>query len=159
LTSLLSEAPLGAICGLNIRRVKKQIYGPLDLVSSEAQTDASDNDLAEVEYRQYVKWRASDAYVEWRACETQTDDYVEWRACVAWLEWWHIEARTKACDKAEVEYRMYVDWCKWRDSQTVEPVTAEENGESAVLQPLDSEEVILDEKAERKLLRAWKYLD
>jgi hypothetical protein len=162
LTSLFSEAPLGAICGQNIRMVKKKLYGPLDLVSNEAQTDASENDLAQVEYRQYVEWRASDAYVEWRAIETQTDDYVEWRAGAAWMEWWHIEARTKACDMAEFEYRVYVemyeDWCKWRDSKTVDTVMAEENDESAEPQHLESEEVIVDTKTERKLLRAEKKL-
>ncbi len=92
-----------AVCGQNIRRVKKKIYGPLDLVSSESQTEASENDLAPVQVRQFEEWYTSDAYLEWRAIETQTDDYVEWRASVVWLEWWHIEARTKACDKAEIE--------------------------------------------------------
>jgi hypothetical protein len=70
LPSLFSEAPLGAICGQNKRMVKKKLYGPLDLVSSESQTDASENDLAQVEDRQYWEWYASDAYLEWRAIET-----------------------------------------------------------------------------------------
>ena len=71
----------------------------MDLVSSEAQTDASDNDLAEVEYRQYVEWRAG---------------------------------------------------------ETVETVTPDKTGESDEIQPLESKEIIVDEKTERKLLRAWK---
>jgi hypothetical protein len=33
------EAPLFAICGQNIRKVKKKNYGPNDLVSVESQTD------------------------------------------------------------------------------------------------------------------------
>jgi hypothetical protein len=76
------------------------------------------------------------------------------------MEWWHGEARTKACDKAEVEYRMFlemkVDWCKWRDSQAVDTDTDEESGEAAELQPLESDEVIVDVEKERKILRAWK---
>jgi hypothetical protein len=102
LTRQFSEAPLLAVCGQNIRRVRKKIYGPLDLVSSEAQTDASDNVLAEVEYRQYVEWR---------------------------------------------------------DGETVEIVTPDKTGESDEIQPLESEEIIVDEKTERKLLRAWKKLN
>ena len=68
----------------------------MDLVSSQSQTEASENDLAQVESRQYDEWYASDAYLEWRAIETQTDDYVEWFAWASatWLDWWHDGARS-----------------------------------------------------------------
>jgi hypothetical protein len=60
-----------------------------------------------------------------------------------------------AYDKAEVEYRLYVDFCQKRDSvESVTPVS----DESAEIQPLESAEIMVDDKTERKLLRAWKNL-
>ncbi len=50
-----------AVCGQNIRRVRKKLYGPLDLVSSESQTEASDTDLAQVEGRHTEEWYVSEA--------------------------------------------------------------------------------------------------
>jgi hypothetical protein len=35
--------PLFAVCGQNIRRVKRKFYGPNDLVSTESQTDDTDD--------------------------------------------------------------------------------------------------------------------
>jgi hypothetical protein len=149
LSGLLLEPPLFAICAQNIRKVPKKVYGPLDLVSSETQTDDAN-----------VEWLSSADYVKWRDIETQSADYVEWRAGAHWMEGWHFEARTKACDKAEVEYRLFlerkVDWCEWRDSPAVDSVTDEESGEAAERQPLESDEVIVDVAKARKFLRALK---
>jgi hypothetical protein len=36
------KPPLFAVCGQNVRKVKKKIYGPDDLVTVETQTDESD---------------------------------------------------------------------------------------------------------------------
>jgi hypothetical protein len=48
----------GPSCGpWNVRKVRKKHYGPNDLVSVESQTDASDNDLIELRYRDYVQAR------------------------------------------------------------------------------------------------------
>jgi hypothetical protein len=115
-----------AVCGQNKRWVKKKMYGPLDLVSHESQTDASDNDLAQVQEQQFV---------EWRTHESQTDDFVKWRASVPWLDRWHIQARTKACDMAEVELGMYFHWCEERDGEPDgneydETLTNADNGEA-----------------------------
>jgi hypothetical protein len=35
--------PLFAVCGQNIRKVKRKVYGPNDLVSTESQTDDTDD--------------------------------------------------------------------------------------------------------------------
>jgi hypothetical protein len=157
--------------------VRKKIYGPLDLTSCETQTDASDNDLAKVQNRQYWNWYASDAYLEWRDIETKTEAFVEWYswASATWLDWWHAEAqswsgrfptrgpRAAVYDKAEVEYRLYVDFCEQRDSVDngadaetrpfILPPTPWGTGEAGDLQP---PEIMVDAKKERKLLRAWK---
>jgi hypothetical protein len=50
-------ADCGQYCGQNVRKVRKKNYGPNDLVSVESQTDASDNDLCELHYRDYVQAR------------------------------------------------------------------------------------------------------
>jgi hypothetical protein len=151
LTRLFSEAPLLALCGQNIRRVKKKIYGPLDLVSHESQTDASDNDLAQVQEQHFVDWKTH---------ESQTDEFVQWRATVPWLNGWHVQARTKACDMVEVELGMYFHWCEERDGEPdgneTETLTTADKGEAVESKPLNSDEIIVNEKQERKLLRAWK---
>ena len=41
--------------------MRKKHYGPNDLVSVESQTDASDNDLCELEYRAYVQARLEES--------------------------------------------------------------------------------------------------
>ena len=86
-----------AYCGQNKRMVKKKMYGPLDLVSSESQTEPSDNDLARVEARLWDEWYMSDAYLAWRALETQKEGYIEWFALASatWLEWWHVRAQSR----------------------------------------------------------------
>ncbi len=137
----------------------------MDLVSSQSQTEASENDLAQVESRQYDEWYASDAYLEWRAIETQTDDYVEWFAWASatWLEWWHVRAQSRVgCfsvqgpygaplgapyDINEAEYRLYVSYCELGDT-----CQAREAPVSPFL------EVEIDEELEKKLFREWKKL-
>ena len=149
MSGLFLEPPLFAICGQNIRMVPKKIYGPLDLVSSETQTD-DDN----------VEWLSSADYVKWRDIETQSADYIEWRAGAHWMEGWHFEAGTKACDKAEVEYRLFLErnvaWCEWRDSPAVDSVTDEESGEAAEPRPLESDEIIVDVAKARRFLRVLR---
>jgi hypothetical protein len=169
LTTLFEEASsisyCGAYCGQNKRMVKKKKYGPLDLVSSESQTEPSDEDLAQVEARLWDAWYMSDAYLAWRALETQKEGYIEWFALASatWLEWWHVRAQSWAgCfyvqgpygaphgapyDKNEVEYRLYVSYCENGDTfqATEAPVSPFREGE-------------VDEKLEKKLFREWSKL-
>jgi hypothetical protein len=174
---LFSEAFAGAICGQNIRMVRKKNYGPSDLSSCGSQTDASDNDLAKVETRQYWDWYASDAYIEWREIETKSEAFVEWYSWASshWLDWWHAQAqswsgrfptrgpRAAVYDKAEVEYRLYVDFCEERDSVAngadaeirpfILPPTPWGTGEAGALQPPDT---LMNAQQEKKLLRVLK---
>jgi hypothetical protein len=71
------EDLLFAICGQNIRKVKKKAYGPNDLVLVESQTDASDNDLAEVEYRAYVQSRINETMATVGSQTDLTDEMVD----------------------------------------------------------------------------------
>jgi hypothetical protein len=103
----------------------------------------------------------SDAYLAWRALETQKEGYIEWFALASatWLEWWHVRAQSWAgCfpvqgpygapyDKNEVEYRLYVSYCENGDTfQAIEaPVSPFREGE-------------VDELLEKKLFREWKKL-
>jgi hypothetical protein len=151
-----------AYCGQNKRMVKKKMYGPLDLVSKESQTEPSDNDLAQVEARLWDEWYMSDAYLAWRALETQKQGYIEWLAMASatWLEWWHVRAQSWAgrfpvqgpygsiYDKNEVEYRLYVLYCENGDTFKAKesPISPFREGE-------------VDEMLEKKLFREWKKLN
>ena len=70
------EVIIFAECGQNIRRVRKKTYGPNDLVSVESQTDASDNDLCEVEYRAYVQSRTDETVATVGSQTDLTDEMV-----------------------------------------------------------------------------------
>jgi hypothetical protein len=46
------EPPLFAVCGQNIRNAKRKVYGPNDLVSTESQTDETDDKFFQLEFIQ-----------------------------------------------------------------------------------------------------------
>jgi hypothetical protein len=162
LPRVFAEAPLLAICGQNKRMIKKKIYGPLDLVSSESQTEPSEHDLAQVDARLREEWYMSDAYLVWRALETQREDYLEWfsMASTTWLGWWHDRAQSwsgrfptegpygAVYDKSEVEYRLYLSYCENKDTiKAIEsPISPFREGE-------------VDELLEKKLFREWRKLN
>jgi hypothetical protein len=41
--------PLFAVCGQNIRKVKRKVYGPNDLVSTESQTDETEEKFFQIQ--------------------------------------------------------------------------------------------------------------